>query len=102
MRRQKSFNLTTDLDWYGRINQLLLSVSQRAGLLRWMSKDIRPSTVQQLYVYFLRPKLEYACLVWDGALLERDAIALERVQGAGLGLSLVLLSTLLRRSCLNS
>ena len=56
-----------------------------------MSKDIRPSTVQQLYVYFLRP-----------ALLERDAIALERVQGAGLGLSLVLLSTFLRRSCLNS
>ena len=31
---------------------------------------------------FLRPKLEYACPVWHGALLERDAIALERVQGA--------------------
>ena len=47
-----------------------------------MSKDLRPSTVQQLYVYFLRPKLQYACPVWHGALLERDAIALERVQGA--------------------
>ena len=30
----------------------------------------------------LGPKLEYACPVWHGALLERDAIALERVQGA--------------------
>ena len=47
-----------------------------------MSKDIRPSTVQQLYVYFLQSKLECACPVWHGALLERDAIALERVQGA--------------------
>ena len=75
-------NLTADLDWHDHINQLLLSASQRAGLLRWMSKDLRPSTVQQLYVYFLRPKFEYACPVWHGALLERDAIALERVQGA--------------------
>ena len=75
-------NLTADLDWHDHINQLLLGASQRAGLLRWMSKDLRPSTVQQLYVYFLRPKLEYACPVWHGALLERDAIALERVQGA--------------------
>ena len=75
-------NLTADLDWHNHFNQLLLSASQRAGLLRWMSKDLRPSTVQQLYVYFLRPKLEYACPVWHGALLERDAIALERVQGA--------------------
>ena len=52
-------NLTADLDWHDHINQLLLGASQRAGLLRWMSKDLRPSTVQQLYVYFLRPKLEY-------------------------------------------
>ena len=75
-------NPFVDLDWHDHINQLLLGDSQRAGLLRWMSKDLRPSTVQQLYVYFLRPKLEYACPVWHGALLERDAIALERVQGA--------------------
>ena len=77
-------NLTADLDWHDHINQLLLGASQRADLLRWMSKDLRPSTVQQLYVYFLRPKLEYACPVWHGrgALLERDAIALERVQSA--------------------
>ena len=77
-----ALNLTADLDWHDHINQLLLSASQRAGLLRWMSKELRPSTVQQLYVYFLRPKLECACPVWHGALLERDAIALERVQGA--------------------
>ena len=47
-----------------------------------MSKDLKPSTVQQLHIYFLRPKLEYVCPVWHGALLERDALVLERVQGA--------------------
>ena len=74
--------LTPDLDWQDHINQLLLSASRRAGLLRWMSKDLKPSTVQQLYIYYLRAKLEYACPVWHGALLERDAFALERVQGS--------------------
>ena len=74
--------LTPDLDWHDHINQLLLSASRRAGLLRWMSEDLKPSTVQQLYIYYLRPKLEYACPVWHGALLERDALALERVQGS--------------------
>ena len=43
---------------------------------------LKPSTVQQLYIYFLRPKLEYEYPVWHDALLERDALALERVQGA--------------------
>ena len=32
-------NLTADLDWHDDINPLLLGASQRAGLLRWMSKD---------------------------------------------------------------
>ena len=47
-----------------------------------MSRDLRPDTIKHLYTYFLRPKLEYACPVWHGTLLERDAAALERVQGA--------------------
>ena len=71
--------LTPDLDWHDHINQLLLNASQRAGLLRWMSKDLKPSTVQQLYTYYLWPKFEYACPVWHGALLERDALALQCV-----------------------
>ena len=42
------------------------------------SKTInRPGVVH--FQYLLRPKLEYACPVWHGGLLERDAIALERV-----------------------
>ena len=39
-------------------------------------------TIQQLNIHFLRSKLEYTCPVWHGALLERDALALERVQGS--------------------
>ena len=33
--------LTPDLDWHDHIHELLLSASQRVGLLRWMSKDLR-------------------------------------------------------------
>ena len=74
--------LSRNLDWHDHIHELLLKAAPRAGLLRWMSKVLRPATTAQLYLYFLRPKLEYASPVWHGNLLERDAMAIERVQAA--------------------
>ena len=74
--------LSRNLDWHDHIHELLLKAAPRAGLLRWMSKVLRPATTAQLYLYFLRPKLEYVSPVWHGNLLERDAMAIERFQAA--------------------
>ena len=74
--------LSRNLDWHDHIHEVLLKAAPRAGLLRWMSKVLLPATTAQLYLYFLRPKLEYASPVWHGNLLERDAMAIERVQAA--------------------
>ena len=51
-------------------------------------------------IYFLRPKLEYASPVWHGNLLERDAVAIERVQAAVPAPSFAPPSVHLRRTCL--
>ena len=74
--------LSRHLDWHDHINELLLKAAPPSWLLRWMLKVLRPATTAQLYLYFLRPKLEYASPVWHGNLLERDAMAIERVQTA--------------------
>ena len=74
--------LSQHLDSHDDIHQLLLKAAPRAGLLRWMPKELHPATTAQLYLYFLRPKLEYPSPVWHGNLLEQDAIAIERVQAA--------------------
>ena len=74
--------ITARLNWHDHVNNLVKSANQRAGLLRWMARDLRPDTIKQLYIYYLRPKLEYASPVWNGCILERDAVALERIQAA--------------------
>ena len=78
--------LSQHLDWHDHIHELLLKAAPRAGLLRWMSKVLRPATTAQLHLYFLHPKLECASPVWHGRrhgnLLERDAMAIELVQAA--------------------
>ena len=74
--------MNKQLEWHDHIQQIIASTSQRAGLLRWMSRDLRPATIEKLFIYFLRPKLEYASPVWNGNLLARDALALERIQAA--------------------
>ena len=43
--------LSRNLDWHHHINELLFKAAPRAGLLRWMSKVLRPATTAQLYLY---------------------------------------------------
>ena len=61
---------------------LWIAISDQFIFSCFNSKVLRPATTAQLYLYFLRPKLEYASPVWHGNLLERDAMAIERVQAA--------------------
>ena len=47
-----------------------------------MARDLPLPVASILYVYYVRPVLEYASLVWHGSLGEEDAMSLERIQAS--------------------
>ena len=55
---------------------------KRAGLLRWMSYQLRGPVTTKLYVAYVRPTMEYASPLWHGSIREEDAMHLERIQAA--------------------
>ena len=54
--------------------------SKKAGLLRWMTKDLTVSAAMRLYTCYVRPTLEYASAAWHGSLTASDSLAPERIQ----------------------
>ncbi len=74
--------LTESLDWKEHISGVLKRSSRRAGLLRWMSRDLHPNVTKTLYIHYVRPTMEYASSVWHFALREEETLALERVQAS--------------------
>ena len=47
-----------------------------------MARDLPLPVASILYVYNVRPVLEYASPVWHGSLREEDAMSLERIQAS--------------------
>ena len=60
--------ITSTLQWSSHIHSLLLRVGYRVYLLKRLAYRVTsPAFVKRLYVALLRPSLEYASSVWDGA-----------------------------------
>ena len=74
--------LSEDLKWSKHAQCILAAASKRAGLLRVMARDLPLPVASILYVYYVRPVLEYASPVWHGSLREEDAMSLERIQAS--------------------
>ena len=72
--------LSSDLRWSPHMEKIIANASQRAGLLRVMSKDLPLSVSSKLYTYYVRPVLEYCSPVWHGSVSDQHALALERIQ----------------------
>ena len=60
--------LSEDLKWSKHAQCMLAAASKRAGLLRLMARDLPLPVASILYVYYVRPELEYASPVWHGSL----------------------------------
>ena len=60
--------LSSQLRWSVHLRSVLLSASERAGLLRWpVSKDLPPDVIKKLYIYILRKAsygICFTCLAW--------------------------------------
>lgn len=57
--------LSSDLSWNYHINVILASANRSLGLLKHNLKHA-PSHLRKLaYITLIRPKIEYACAIWD-------------------------------------
>ena len=65
--------------WHEHINNIMMSASKVLGSMRALKFKLKRSTLNQIYISYMRPILEYASIVWDGCNdYEKDS--LEKLQ----------------------
>ena len=65
--------------WHDHIQNITKSASKLVGLMRKLKYTLNRQSLNQIYISFVRPILEYASIVWDGCTkLEQET--LEKVQ----------------------
>ena len=74
--------LTESLKWSVHIESVISRGIKKAGLQRFMARDLPADLVSKLYLTYLRSVLEYASPVWHGGLSTSDELALEKIQAS--------------------
>ena len=76
-KTQKHLGMTfsDDCKWHEHIDNITLSASKLLGIMRKLKFTVRRKTLNQIYISFLRPILEYASVFWDNCTLnEKDKL----------------------------
>ena len=77
--------LSSDGKWHAHIDNMLTSASRTLGLLRSLKYKLCRKALNQIYLSYLRPILEYASVVWDGCTLcEKKKLELIQYEAARL------------------
>ena len=78
---QKHLGLTFNdkLTWTNHIDNIIKGVGKMGDVLTKLKYSLNRSTLETIYFSFVRPKLEYASLIWDNC-SELNKIRLENVQ----------------------
>ena len=71
--------LSRNLGWSEHVTNILNSVSPMAGVLKSLKYDIDRRSLESIFFTFIRPKFEYACIVWDNC-SKKDSDRLESMQ----------------------
>ena len=71
--------LSSNGKWKEHISNLLRSASQLLGMMRTLKFRLKRDSLNQIYVSFLRPVLEYASVVWDNC-TKREKENLDKIQ----------------------
>ena len=71
--------LTFNGQWHTHIETILCSAYKVLGVMRKLKYRFTRQALNQMYVSYVRPLLEYSSIVWDGC-SEQDKTALERLQ----------------------
>ena len=71
--------LTDNLSWSAHVKGIVQSASKMCDVLKQFKYKVDRQSLEAMYFTFIRPKLEYACQVWDDCSIQ-DKQALENVQ----------------------
>ena len=75
--------LSHDTKWHEHINSILSSAARILGMMRKLKYSISRKSLNQIYISFLRPVLEYSAVVWDGCTLyEKESLEKIRHEAA--------------------
>ncbi len=67
--------LSNNGKWHTHINNIINSTSRVLGIMRSLKFKISRQSLNQIYISYMRPILEYASSVWDGCTdYERDSL----------------------------
>ena len=68
-----------NMKWKCHIDSILTSASRMIGIMRKLKYVFSRRSLNQIYVSYVRPVLEYSCVVWDGCTVEQQN-SLEKLQ----------------------
>jgi len=77
--RHLGLEINCKLKWSNHIDRITQSVSKLGDVLQKLKYRIDRKTLEHIYFTFIRPKLEYACVIWDDC-IEADKLRLENLQ----------------------
>ena len=73
------FTLSSNGKWREHITKISVSASKILGMIRSLKFKLQRRSLNQIYISFLRPALEYASVVWDNCTV-REKEYLEKIQ----------------------
>ncbi|MCG8046320.1 MAG: reverse transcriptase domain-containing protein [Candidatus Thiodiazotropha endolucinida] len=68
-----------NMKWNKHIESILSPASRIIGIMRKLKYDFSRTALNQIYVSYVRPLLEYSSIVWDGCTVEQSS-SLEKLQ----------------------
>ena len=73
--------INNKLKWDSHVDEMVKKASQRLHILRVLCRfGAAAHELKQIYISLVRSTLEYACIVWQGGLTEKNRSAIERIQ----------------------
>ena len=72
-------HVSSDLSWSNHVNAIVNKANKVVGLLKRTVGNKNREIFSMLYMFLVRPILEYACPVWSPYLV-KDKLAIEKVQ----------------------
>ena len=71
--------LSDNGQWHTHIESILASAYKILGIMRKLKYTFSRTALNQIYISYIRPVLEYSAIVWDGCTIQ-DKFALEKLQ----------------------
>ena len=62
--------IQNDLKWNIHIDNICSTANKRLDILTYLKYKLDRRTLERMYIFFIRPILEYACIIWDNCTFE--------------------------------